>query len=165
MIIPFEKIKRRVVIVRDQRVMLSHDLAELYGVETRALVQAVRRNAKRFPDDFMLRLSPAEAESLRSQFVISNVGRGGARYAPLAFTEQGVAMLSSVLKSPRAISVNIEIMRAFVSIRQFVIGNRELQRQLAELKRTTDGRFAVVFDAIEQLRPPRKTPPRRKIGF
>ena len=165
MIIPFERIRKRVVVLRDQRVILGHDLSELYGVEHRALVQAVQRNAERFPSDFMFRLTAEESSNLRSQIVISSSGHGGTRYAPLAFTEQGVAMLSSVLKSTRAVKVNIEIMRAFVSIRQFVIGNRELQRQLAELKRTTDGRFAVVFDAIEQLRPPRKTPPRRKIGF
>lgn len=165
MIVPFERIKNRVMVMRDQRVMLSTDLAELYGVETRVLVQAVRRNLRRFPDDFMFQLTPNEAESLRSQIVISNVGRGGARYAPLAFTEQGVAMLSSVLKSQRAVAVNIEIMRAFVSLRQFVIGNRELQRQLTELKRTTDGRFALVFQALDDLRPPAKSPPRRRIGF
>ena len=165
MIIPFERIRKRVVLVRELRVMLSPDLAELYGVEHRVLWQAVRRNLDRFPADFMFRLTAEESANLKSQTVISSSGHGGARHAPLAFTEQGVAMLSSVLKSTRAVKVNIEIMRAFVSIRQFVIGNRELQRQLAELKRTTDGRFAVVFDALDQLRAPPKLPPRRKIGF
>jgi hypothetical protein len=145
----FERIRRRVRVVREPRVMLSTDLAELYGVEHRALFQAVQRNEARFPSDFMFRLTREEAQNLKSQSVISSSGHGGARHAPLAFTEQGVAMLSSVLKSPRAIAVNIEIMRAFVAVRQYMLGNRELSRQIAELRRTTDGRFAIVFDALE----------------
>ncbi len=164
-IVPFEKIRARVVVLRDVRVMLSRDLAELYGVEHRALIQAVQRNRDRFPDDFMFRLKPAESVGLRSQIVISNVGRGGARYPPYAFTEQGVAMLSSVLKSARAVQVNIEIMRAFVSLRQFVIDNRELARQVAELRRSTDGQFKIVFEVLDQLTAPPKTPPRKAIGF
>jgi len=164
-IVLFEKIRARVALLRDQRVMLSGDLAELYGVEHRALLQAVKRNRGSFPRDFMFRLNPGEVQSLRSQIVISNAGRGGARYAPCAFTEQGVAMLSSVLKSRRARQVNIGIMRVFVKMRQFVIDNEELARQVAELKRETDGRFKLVFDALAEIAVPPRTPPRRPIGF
>jgi hypothetical protein len=110
-------IEKRIFVVRDRQVMLDEDLADLYGVETRVLVQQVKRNAKRFPEDFMFQLTSAEAEALRSQIVISNEGRGGRRYAPYVFTEQGVAMLSGVLRSDRAIAVNIEIMRVFVELR------------------------------------------------
>ena len=119
-----------IVILRGHRVLLDEDLARLYGVETRALVQAVKRNPKRFPKDFMLQLNAAEWSALRSQIVISKTRRGGRRYAPYAFTEQGVAMLSSVLGSERAIAVNIEIMRAFVRMRQMLASNQELAKRL-----------------------------------
>jgi hypothetical protein len=145
--------------------MLDADLAGLYGVGIKVLNQAVRRNAARFPDDFMFQLSVDEAISLRSQFVTLNVGRGTHRkYAPYAFTEQGVAMLSSVLRSPKAIAVNIQIMRTFVQLRRLLHSNADLARKLEDLERKYDGQFRVVFDAIRALMgPPPK--PRRTIGF
>ncbi len=143
--------------------MLSTDLAELYEVEPRVLVQAVKRNIDRFPKDFMFQLSEEEFENLKSQIVISSWG-GPRRARPYAFTEQGVAMLSSVLRSKRAIQVNIEIMRAFVRMRQILASHKVLARKLAELEKKHDAQFRVVFDAIRQLMtPPDK--PRKKIGF
>ncbi len=158
--------------------MLDADLAELYGVETRALVQAVKRNVERFPIDFMFQLSGEEFSVLRSQSVMSKPGRGGRRTAPYAFTEQGVAMLSSVLNSARAIAVNIEIMRAFIRLRELVASHQELAKRLAELEERTEalalqqGTFAhntrvqlkQVFEAIRQLTTP-EDPPKRGIGF
>lgn len=143
--------------------MLDFDLADLYGVETRALKQAVRRNEDRFPDDFRFNLSDEEIQGLVSQNVIPSRRKlGGA--TPMAFTEQGVAMLSSVLRSQRAVHVNIAIMRAFVRLRELLLGNAELAIKLAELERKYDSQFKVVFDAIRQLMtPPEK--PRRRIGF
>jgi hypothetical protein len=131
--------------------MLDANLAVLYGVPTRALVQAVKRNLARFPGDFMFQLRREEARRLRSRFVISNVGRGGRRYHPYAFTEQGVAMLSSVLRSSRAIQVNIEIMRAFVRLRGLLASNEILERKVNALEKKYDRRFKVVFDAIRRL--------------
>jgi hypothetical protein len=143
--------------------MLDTDLALLYGVEVRILNQAVSRNRQRFPTDFMFHLDLREAAILRSQSVISS-RHGGRRYRSHAFTEQGVAMLSSVLRSPRAILVNIEIIRAFVRLRRMLDSNRELARRLTALEQKYDGRFTMVFDAIRQLMaPPAK--PRRHIGF
>ena len=143
-----ESIEASILIVRGHRVLLDEDLARLYGVEVRALNQAVRRNAARFPDDFLIRLTPEESARLRSQTVILETGRGRHRkFAPTAFTEQGVAMLSSVLRSPRAILVNIEIMRAFVRLRRMLAGNAELARKLAELESRYDARFKVVFES------------------
>ena len=143
--------------------MLDFDLAELYGVETRALKQAVRRNLDRFPADFMFELSTAEIKNLVSQTVIPTRGKlGGA--TPMAFTEQGVAMLSSVLRSPRAVQVNIAIMRTFVRLREMLLSNVELARKLATLENKYDAQFKVVFDAIRELMLP-PDPPRRKIGF
>jgi hypothetical protein len=144
-------------------VILDADLAALYGVETRVLNQAVRRNRTRFPADFMFRLGNGEAAALRSQSVISNT-RGGRRNHPYVFTEQGVAMLSSVLRSPKAIAVNIEIMRAFVQLRRLLESNADLGRKLRELERRYDGQFRVVFDAIRALMSRPSRPPRR-IGF
>jgi len=142
--------------------MLSGDLAELYEVEPRALVQAVKRNQERFPADFMFQLSRAEHENLKSQFVISSWG--GARATPYAFTEQGVAMLSSVLRSPLAVQVNIAILRAFVKLRAILASHRDLARRLEEMESRYDAQFRAVFDAIRELmRPPEK--PRRRIGF
>ncbi len=159
-----EAVERRILIVRDQKVMLDSDLAQLYGVATRVLNQAVRRNMRRFPSDFMFQLTDVEAESLRSQFVTSNERRGGRRYAPYVFTEQGVAMLSSVLNSERAIEVNIAIMRAFVKLREMLATHKELAQKLEEMEKNYDKQFRIVFDAIRELmRPP--TLPRRKIGF
>lgn len=156
------RVERRILVLRGHKVMLDRDLASLYGVDTKALNQAVRRNLDRFPADFMFQLTPEEAARLRSQSVTSK--RGGARYLPLAFTEQGVAMLSSVLKSERAIQVNIAIIRAFVRLRALLATHRDLARKLEELERKYDKRFRVVFDAIRELMA-RIEPDRRRIGF
>ena len=147
--------------------MLSHDLAELYQVESRNLAQAAKRNLRRFPADFMFQLSPTEWELLRSQFVISKIGRGGVRYLPYAFTEQGVAMLSTVLRSQVAIDVNIEIMRAFVRFREIASTNSEILRKVDDLeKRITghDGQLQQVFRAIRDLIQP-SVPAKRPIGI
>jgi hypothetical protein len=161
-------IESRIHLLRGHRVMLDVDLARLYGVEVKALNQAVKRNAGRFPADFMMLLEWEEVESLRSQIVTLNdaPSRRGrhAKYRPHAFTEQGVAMLSSVLKSARAIQVNVEIMRAFVRLRALIGQNRELARRLDALESKYDGQFRVVFDAIRELMAP-PVPPRRRIGF
>jgi len=159
------RVERTILVLRGQRVILDADLAILYGVETREVVQAVTRNAQRFPADFVFRLTAEELGRLRSQFVISKPsGRGGRRTAPYAFTEQGVAMLSSVLRSRRAVRVNIEIMRAFVRLRRMLQGNADLARKLDALERKYDSQFRVVFDAIREL----MTPPANaghRIGF
>jgi hypothetical protein len=144
--------------------MLDADLAGLYGVTTKRLNEQVRRNRSRFLDDFMFQLTSTEAASLRSQFATSNKGRGGRRYAPYACTEQGVAMLSTVLNSERAIQMNIEIMRAFVHLRQMLASNAQLARKLAALEKKYDAQFRVVFEAIRQLMAPPE-PNKRKIGF
>lgn len=158
-----EQIRQRIFLIRSQKVILDAHLAELYDVATRALVQAVTRNRSRFPRDFMFQLSKREIERLRSQIVISN-GRGGRRSAPYAFTEQGVAMLSSVLNSKRAIAVNIEIMRAFVELRRVLSDHEDLAKRIAELEERYDGQFQVVFEAIRNLiAPPEK--PRKRIGY
>jgi len=148
--------------------MLDSDLAALYGVELRALNQAVKRNPGRFPPDFMFSLTRQELAHLRSQDVISNApspGRGGRRTSPFAFTEQGVAMLSSVLKSERAVQVNVEIMRAFVRLRCMAAQNLVLARRLDELESKYDRQFKVVFDAIRELMTPPAPTPKRRIGF
>ena len=163
---PADRIRPAVLLVRGQRVMLDADLAALYDVPTGALVQAVQRNLLRFPEDFMFRLTRDETGALRSQSVISNTGpgRGGRRYNPYAFTEQGVAMLSTVLRSRRAIEVNITIMRTFVKLRQLLVSHEDLARKLAALENRCDGQFRVVFDAIRELMAA-PTPGRRAIGF
>jgi hypothetical protein len=153
-IIPRERIEKRIYFVRQQKMMLSTDLAVLYEVEPRVLVQAVKRNIERFPEDFMFQLSEKEFADLKSQIVISSWG-GLRRATPYAFTEQGVAMLSSVLRSKRAIQVNIEIMRAFVKLRQMLASNTALARKLATLEKKYDAQFKVVFDAIRQFYPVR----------
>lgn len=162
-LIPSERIEKRILLVRGQKVILDSALATLYEVETRALVQAVKRNFERFPPEFMLRLTPAETRRLRSQFVMSN-GRGGRRTPPLAFTEAGVAMLSSVLKSRRAVLVNIEIVRTFVRLRHHLLSYAELERGLRDLQKKCNANFAVVFDTLRQLMNPPE-PPRERIGF
>jgi len=165
-IVPVERIARAILFLRGQKVILDHDLAELYAVETRALLQAVRRNLNRFPPDFMLQLSAEELENWRSQIVISKPGlKMGLRRKPYAFTEQGVAMLSSVLRSERAVLVNIEIMRAFVRLRQMLASHADLARKLAELEKKYDAQFKIVFDAIRELMEPPKPQPRPPIGF
>jgi hypothetical protein len=162
-VVPSREITGAILWIRGQRVILDEDLASLYGVETRALVQAVKRNSSRFPADFMFRLTGPEFERLRSQFVISN-GSGGRRHRPYAFTEQGVAMLSSVLHSRRAVRVNVEIMRAFVRLRNLLATHQRLSRKLALMERKYDAQFKVVFDAIRQLMID-ETVQRRRIGF
>ena len=163
-IIPVERIEQAIYLLRGQKVMLDRDLAVLYGVETRVLKQAVRRNVDRFPADFMFVLSGDELSNWRSQFVTSNSDRMGLRHAPMAFTEQGVAMLSSVLNSDRAIGVNIAIMRTFVKLRQMFDSHAKLAQKLAELEAKYDGQFRVVFEALNELMAPPE-PKRRPIGF
>ena len=143
--------------------MLDTELATLYQVKTKALIQAVKRNRERFPEDFMFQLNADEFDCLRSQSVTSN--RGGRRTPPYAFTEQGVAMLSSVLRSTRAVRVNVEIMRAFVRLRQMLASNKKLAEQLALLEQKYDKQFRVVFDAIRQLMEPPQVANKRPIGF
>ena len=161
-----EVIERKIFLIRGKKIMLSIHLAELYGVETRVLNQAVKRNIKRFPEDFMFQLNNSEAKWLVSQNVIPHKKYFGG-YLPYAFTEQGVAMLSSVLNSERAIHVNIAIMRIFVKIREILSTHKELAHKLSQLERKTekhDGEIKTIFDAIRQLMaPPEK--PHRRIGF
>jgi hypothetical protein len=159
-------VEQHIIWLRDEKVMLDLHLAKLYGVETRALVQAVKRNIGRFPDDFMFQLTDKEHDFLRSQHVIPNTpGRGGRRYPPYAFTEQGVSMLSTVLRSPRAIAVNVEIMRAFVKLRKMLQSNKQLKQQLDQLEQKYDDQFNVVFEAIRQLMKPPEPGDKRPIGF
>jgi hypothetical protein len=190
-----ENLAPLIFLVRGEKVLLDADLAALYGVEARALNQAVARNRDRFPDDFMFQLTSEEYDGMRSHFVtasnraVSNSSqnatgptkgnllrsqiviskrRGGRRYLPYAFTEQGVAMLSSVLRSPRAVEVNIAIMRTFVQLRRLMDSNRKLARRIDALEKQYDEQFAVVFDAIKRLIADdgsRKARPRRSIGF
>jgi phage regulator Rha-like protein len=171
-LVPVENISRAILVLRGHRVLLDQALAELYGVETRVLVQAVKRNLARFPADFMFQLTAEESRALRSQFATLKSGRGQHRkYPPYAFTEQGVAMLSSVLTSARAIAVNIQIMRAFVRMRELLTSNRELAQKLDQLearleKKLTshDEAIAAILSAIRELMNP--TPPKRRgIGF
>ena len=162
-LVPVELIEKKIYLIRGHKVMLSQHLASLYRVETRALVQAVKRNAERFPSDFMFQLSEKEFADLKSQIVISSWG-GSRRARPYAFTEQGVAMLSSVLKSARAVQVNIQIIRVFTKLRQLHLNNAELQRELEEMKRQTNDRFQIVFEALDQLLAVQDQP-KRKIGF
>ena len=164
-IIPSQRIVQRILYLRGQKVMLTQDLASLYGVSVGALTQAVKRNATRFPRDFVFQLGAKEFTNLKSQFVISSWG--GLRSRPYAFTEQGVAMLSSVLKSERAVKVNIAIMRAFVKLRETLETNRELARKFSELEKRVgkhDDEIGAIIDAIRQLMAPPKKPT-REIGF
>jgi hypothetical protein len=163
-LIPAERIERAVLLVRGHKVMLDRDLAQLYGVKAIALRQQVSRNATRFPPDFMFRLSQEEAESLVSQNVIpSKRSLGGS--LPFAFTQEGVAMLSSVLRSERAVLVNIEVMRTFVRLREMLASNVDLARRLDELEKKYDAQFRMVFDAIRQLMAPPPPRPHQQIGF
>ena len=164
--IPVEIIERRIYLIRSQKVMLSPDLADLYRVEVRALIQAVKRNADRFPEDFMFQLSGEEFANLKSQIVISSWG-GARRATPYAFTEQGVAMLSSVLRSKQAVQVNIAIMRAFVKLRELMATHKDLARQIDQLERQQKEqglKIDAVFDAVKKfIAAPVK--PKRPIGF
>ncbi len=162
-VVPVDQIESIIFLIRGQKVMLSPHLAELYDIEPRVLVQAVKRNIERFPEDFMFQLTDDEFLDLKSQIVISSWG-GSRRAKPYAFTEQGVAMLSSVLRSKRAVRVNIEIMRIFVRLRRLLAAHTELAKKLSEMEEKYDDQFRVVFDAIRALMtPPEK--PRKKIGF
>ncbi len=155
----------RIVVIRDRQVMLDADLAELYRIRTKALVQAVKRNIERFPDDFMFQLSREELEDWRSQIVTSNpAAKMGLRRRPYAFTEHGILMLSSVLRSPRAVEVNIEIMRTFVRLRRMVATHEELAQKVAAMEKRYDARFRAVFDALRKLLLPPAVSTKR-IGF
>src|SRR5688572_12743694 len=164
-LVPTERIEKHIYLLRGHKVMLSTDLAELYGVAPKALVQAVKRNFERFPGDFMFQLSLQEGRNLKSQTVTSSWG-GARRAPPYAFTEQGVAMLSSVLRSKRAILVNIAIMRAFVKLREIVAGHKELATKLAELERKVGGHDTKIQSLFEAIRQLMKSPDsKRRIGF
>ena len=163
--LPVEAVRGKIYLIRGQKVLLDEDLAELYGVETKRLNEQVRRNITRFPEDFMFQLSADEYTSLKSHFATLKTGRGAHRkYLPCAFTEQGVAMLSSVLNSERAVQVNITIMRAFVQMREFAASNRVMARRLDDLEKKYDSQFKVVFDAIRQIMEP-QAKGKKDIGF
>jgi len=174
-LIPIERIEQSILLIRGHKIMLDRDLATLYGVYTKVLNQAVKRHRDRFPEDFMFQLTIEEAKTwwseivetrLRSQSVTLKRRGQHIKYRPYAFTEHGILMLSSVLNSERAIQVNIEIMRAFVRLRQMLSSNRELAKRLDELERKYDAQFKVVFDAIRELmRPSEPEPPKKRIGF
>ncbi len=164
-IVPIEVIEQKILLINGQKMMLDTDLAALYGVTTKRLNEQVRRNLKRFPRDFMYQLSQEEFESLRSHFATIKTGRGKHRkYLPYAFTEQGIAMLSSVLNSDRAIEVNIQIMRTFVKLREMMSSHKDLTKKLNELEKKYDGQFQIVFEAIRQIIEV-EDKPKRKIGY
>ena len=163
--VPMGRIEKCILFIRGQKVLLDSDLAGLYEVSTKRLNEQIKRNPKRFPPDFMFQLTSEEAEILRSQFATSTLEWGGRRYLPYVFTEQGVAMLSSVLNSERAILVNVEIMRTFVQLRQILSTHKDLARKLEDLEKKYDHQFKIVFDAIRQLMAPPPLPPKRRIGF
>jgi len=163
-VIPQQLIESKIFFIRGKKVMFDRDLAALYSVETRALNQAVKRNIRRFPEDFMFQLAKEEMENWKSQIVTSNKDKMGLRKMPYVFTENGVAMLSSVLNSERAITVNIQIMRTFTKIRELLATHKELQKKIEDMEKKYDQQFKIVFDAIKQL----LTPPEKKrqmIGF
>jgi len=162
-IAPTEKIENKIFQIRGKRVMLDEDLAELYNVPTKVLMQAVKRNIRRFPSDFMLLLTRQEVTILRSQFVTSRWG--GRRYLPYAFTQEGVSMLSSILNSERAIMVNIQIMRAFVGLRRIALTYTGLKRKIDDMEKKYDTQFSVVFEALRKLLEPPPEKPKRRIGF
>ncbi len=165
-IVPVAQIERKIYLIRGQKVMLDSDLAELYGVTAGRLNEQVKRNIKRFPYDFMFQLSKDEAAFIRSQIATLKAGRGHHRkYLPYVFTEQGVAMLSSVLSSERAIDVNIAIMRAFVKLREMIVSHKDLAKRLDDIEKKYDAQFRVVFDAIRELMSPPVKTLKRKIGF
>jgi hypothetical protein len=161
-------IEKMIYVIRDQKVMLDSDLAELYGVETRVLNQSVQRNLARFPNDFMFQLTEEEHGSLRSQFVISKKGKGGRRYMPYVFTENGVAMLSSVLNSEQAILINVSIMRIFTRLRSFLMLEKDLSDRVTKLEQGTNQMFKVVFERLdnyEEMVTPKLPGNRKKVGL
>jgi len=162
-LVPFERIERAIIMVRGEKVMLDSDLAEIYGVETKRLNEQVRRNPSRFPPDFMFQLTAEEAENLRSQSATSS-SYGGNRYLPYAFTEHGALMLANVLNSERAAQTSVQVVRAFVKLRQMLASNAELARKLEAMEKKYDAQFKVVFDAIRQLMSP-PVKPKREMGF
>jgi hypothetical protein len=164
-LVSMDHIEQKIVLIRGHKVMLDSDLAELYGVEVKRLNEQVRRNIDRFPEDFMFQLNNQELTNLKSQFATSSSWGGRRRANPYVFTEQGVAMLSSVLNSPRAIQVNIAIMRAFVQLRQMLISHKELAEKLDKMEKTYDNNFRIVFQHLRQLMEPPPVPTKRKIGF
>src|SRR6185436_3334624 len=161
-LVPMEVIARVILVLRGEKVILDRDIARLYGVETRTLVQAIRRNQERFPEDFMFQLTEEEVSNLRYQSGTSSWG--GSRYRPYAFTEQGVAMLSGVLRSERAVQVNVEVMRAFVRLRRMAASQEDLARKIEALEEKYDSKFSVVFDALRELMAAPE-PSARPIGF
>jgi hypothetical protein len=162
LVIPIERIQQCIYLIRKQKVMLSHDLAVLYGIETRVLVQAVKRNLERFPSDFMFQISPKEFDNLKSRIVTSSWG--GLRTRPYAFTEQGVAMLSSVLRSKRAVEVNIAIMRTFVKLREILANNALLRRKIESMEQKYDEQFQQIFTVLKYMLK-EETKPRQPFGF
>lgn len=158
------KIEKKIFFVRKEKVMLDFHLAALYNVSTKRLKEQVRRNIKRFPADFMFELTLEEYQALRSQFATSVLSKGGRRYMPFAFTEQGVAMLSTVLKSDRAINVNIEIMRAFVNLREILSSNKNIARRLYEMQKRYDNNFQIIFNTLDELTALYEVP-KKQIGF
>ena len=163
-IVPIETIASKIYLIRGIKVMLDRDLAELYGVETKCLKEQVKRNLDRFPDDFMFELTKDELTNWRSQFATSNKDIMGLRVPPFVFTEHGVLMLSSVLKSKRAVQVNIQIMRTFTKLRQMLLDNKDLKNELEELRQQTDERFQIVFETLDHLLS-MENKPKKKIGF
>ena len=164
LVIPSERIVSKIYIIRNKKIMIDRDLADLYGVGTRALNQAVKRNKERFPEDFMFQLNKEEMKNWMSQIVISKSEKMGLRKLPLVFTEQGVAMLSSVLKSKRAVSVNIQIIRTFTKIRELLATNEALQRKIMEMENKYDGKIKKIFDILGLLLADENNP-KKKIGF
>jgi phage regulator Rha-like protein len=166
-LVPEELIERRIYLIRGRKVMLDADLATLYQVATKALNQAVRRNGERFPEDFMFQLTPKEAEALRSQSVTSNIGRGGRRYLPYVFTEHGVGMLSSVLSSPRAVQMNIQIIRAFIRMREVLATQSELAARMGQIETTLEQHALVITSLADEIEDIKRFPEpvHRPIGF
>jgi hypothetical protein len=169
LVVPDEVVMNKIYIIRNQKVMLDRDLAELYQVETKVLKQSVKRHLKRFPDDFMFEMTESELNNWRSQFVTSNSDRMGIRYLPFCFTEQGVAMLSGILSSDRAIAVNIQIMRIFTRVRQMLTDNTELRLDIEKIKKKLDNQdknMEIVFRYLDELLEKKENPkPRTKIGY
>jgi len=165
--VSIELVERRIYLIRGQKVMLDSDLAEIYRVETKALNQAIRRNPDRFPEEFMFQLTQEEAESLRSQFVTSNPGRGGRRYQPYAFTEHGVAMLSAVLNSKRAVQMSILIVRAFVKMRELLASHKDLAARVEKLEAAQQEHGSIIGILAEEIDEMKRLPdpPKRRIGF